>query len=302
MAHEDFSQLLREFRALTGAERRNGDTLEAILNLVKENLPPERPYLFQYPDDGTYDWITTGWTTVDFQAGTVTTPAGAVTRIQKALPAHSHGVCRSLMFDCDSEAIVQLDNNDKFPVYSGLVLKDVEFRVVRIYVPQTANMFIAASTSPDTFTDPYGYGDSSMAKVMVYGKVLDADGSLNYFETDQAITDIATLYMTLFPTNIKKFKLTSVKFYMDPTNAVTYELYLLSNTVADDITNLSYVVFDSDAAKADSVAYVYTGSNSIKVPTDVLLEVPGRLYYMIDWSGAPGDTKGYLDVRGEAMI
>ena len=298
--YRQLTRLLTEFQQVREGNRRNGDTLEAILELCKENLPPERPYLFEYPADGDYAAITAGWTEVDFIAGTVTTPAGAVTRIsQKGLPAHSKGKLRSLIYDCTGESVLYLDSGDKFPVGAneGLVLNDIEFRKARIYVANTSDVFLAACTSPATFT---GGGAGSSSNTMVYGSLLDADGTGNIFETDQAITDTATLYLTLVPA-VSKFKLTTVRFYMNQTNAVTYELYLLENTAADNVTNLSYAVFDSDAAKADSTAYIYTGSNSAKLPTDVYLATAGRLYYMIDWSGAPGDTPGYIEVRGEAM-
>lgn len=149
----------------------------------------------------------------------------------------------------------------------------------------------------------------------VIAEKLDYAGTSNFFETDQAITDTATLYMNVTTNvpNIKptRFKLTEVKFYMNPTNAVTYRLYLLEGPTADDVTQASDVVFDSGAAKADSTEYIYregcTGSWAGLTTVDgtlpiiVDLHIAGRLYYMVDWSGAPGDTPGYIKCRGKLM-
>ena len=282
--------------------RQQAATLTNMEKWLEKLVKPERPYLFMYPGNGTYATIAGGTTTIDFGSGAVTSPAGAVTHMERNLRAHSNGVCRSLFFDCDTTAIVQLDNNDPILVYAnrGLRLNEHEFRIVEITTGGAAQMFIAASTSAHLDMDSIACGVGN-SNIMVYGSLVDADGAANYFETDQPIGTTPTLFFVLTPSTVRRFRLTSVRFYMNPANAVTYELYLLEAATADDVYNLSDVVFDSDALKADSVAYSYTGSNSTKLPTDVYLHSPPYLYYMIDWSAAPGDTSGYIEVRGELM-
>jgi hypothetical protein len=141
---------------------------------------------------------------------------------------------------------------------------------------------------------------------VVIGEKLDYDGTANYFETDQAFGTTPTLTMSLTNNSvipISKFLLTEVNYQLDPTNAVTYQLYLLEAASADDYQSAGDVIFDSGAAQADNTHYLWVqgGSGtttSYKLPRIVNLSVVNTLYYMIDWSGAPGDTKGYIKIRG----
>lgn len=131
---------------------------------------------------------------------------------------------------------------------------------------------------------------------VVIGKIIDT-GALNAFETDQDITTLSTLSILLEPT-VKAFLLQEVMFYMNPTNAgITYELYLLEGPIADDMTALSKVVFDSGPLMADSVPY-YACEAQGKLPRIVSLDEPGRLYYNIDLSAASGNNPGYIVVKG----
>lgn len=137
-------------------------------------------------------------------------------------------------------------------------------------------------------------------RLQVYGEKLDSDGTSDYFETDQPLGTTPTLYIPLTPTDIEKFVLESVRFYMNPTNAVTYQLYLLVDAQADDVTSYSNVVFDSGAGMADDVVYITARGD--KLPMLAKLATAGRLYYMIDWSGAPGNTPGFIEIRGRVMV
>ena len=85
---------------------------------------------------------------------------------------------------------------------------------------------------------------------------------------------------------------------MNQTNAVTYQLYLFEAADADNVESLSHLVFDSGSARADDVVYKYN-EQSGKTPFYVNFDVDNKLWYLINWSGAPGDTLGYIRVRGE---
>jgi len=149
----------------------------------------------------------------------------------------------------------------------------------------------------------------------VIAEKLDYDGTGNVFETDQTITDTATLTIdvTCNVPNVvpSRFEITEVKYWMNQTAAVTYRLYLLEGPTADNTAQASDVVFDSGAAQADSTEYIYreghTGSwaglTTVDgtLPVIVDLHTPGKLYYMLDWSGAPGDTPGYIKIRGRLL-
>jgi len=148
----------------------------------------------------------------------------------------------------------------------------------------------------------------------VTGSLVDAAGAGNYFETDQAMGDTPTLYMEVTCNNgypVKAFLLEEVAYYMNPTNRVTYQLYLLEQASADDAQQLSDVVFASPAAQADSSIYFKYGhseqtnwaapTEAFYLPRIVNLTTPGRLYYMVDWSGAPANTPGYIKIRGRLL-
>lgn len=152
---------------------------------------------------------------------------------------------------------------------------------------------------------------------VVIGELFDLAGTNNYFETDQALTDTPTLSLTITtPTGmpVKRFLLEEVCYYMDPTDAVTYQLFLLEAASADDVEQLQDLVFFSPAAQADSVCYKYNNLGycadvagttaeviQYKLPVVVELTDTNKLYYMLDWSGAPGDTKGFIKIRGRLL-
>jgi len=164
------------------------------------------------------------------------------------------------------------------------------------------------------------HGDSvrdgvNRISTVVRGELIDADGSANVFETDQALGDTPTLSITLSTSTgrpVKKFLLEDVQYYMNQANVVTYQLYLLEAATADDVEQLTDVAFWSPAAQADSVMYRYASSGyqaavgtaevaQYKLPKIVELETPNTLYYMIDWSGAPGNTSGFIRIRGRQL-
>lgn len=142
---------------------------------------------------------------------------------------------------------------------------------------------------------------------LVHGEIIDPSGTLNHFETDQPLaTTQPTLYILdvntgkeLIPADVTSFILESIRYYMNQTAAVTYELYLLEGNSADPVTRYSQVVFDSGAAQADDTIYIV--SRGDKLPHIVNLETAGRLYYMLDWSAAPGNTPGFIVVRGRVL-
>ena len=93
-------------------------------------------------------------------------------------------------------------------------------------------------------------------------------------------------------------RITNVHFRLNPTNAVTYDLYLYGS--ADGAVNTyqleSDKFFDSNeilANMADDIEYLR------EVDRVAWLDDPARIWYVIDWSAAPGDTTGYIEVCGE---
>jgi len=151
--------------------------------------------------------------------------------------------------------------------------------------------------------------------LVVTGEHLDLAGTSNYFETDQALTTLPTLSMAVSSSTgvqVKKFLLEDVQYMMNPTAAETYQLYLLEDATADDVQQTTDIAFWSPAAQADSVNYRYnsagyqaaTGTAEVaqyKLPRIVELATANKLYYMLDWSGAPGNTPGFIKIRGKLL-
>jgi len=135
---------------------------------------------------------------------------------------------------------------------------------------------------------------------MVEFSLVDADGTGNKFETEQAITDTPTLLLTPSDPYCKRFEITEIMFYMNPANAVTPEILLFEDAVADNVTSLSKIVWTSGAGMVDSTRYVRT-NNEDELPKIVNLAAAGKLYYMMIWTGAPGNTPGYIKVKGRKM-
>jgi len=133
---------------------------------------------------------------------------------------------------------------------------------------------------------------------VVVSRISD-DGTLNAFEIDQLVTDTPTLYMLLEPT-VKSFLLEEIFYWMNPTAVETYQLFLFEGPEADDVLSRSKLVYESAAARADSTAYLVVRDGAV-LPRIVNLDEPGKLYYALDWTGAPGNTPGHLVVKGREM-
>lgn len=150
------------------------------------------------------------------------------------------------------------------------------------------------------------------ANNVVTGTKIAASGAT--FETDQAMGTTPTLYMDLTSSTgdpVKNFLLEEVVYMMNPTNAVTYQLWLEEQASADDDQQKADIVFATPAAQADSTIYgnfarghqedYAAPTEAYYLPRIVKLTTAGRLYYQLDWSGAPGNTAGFIKVRGRLL-
>lgn len=148
---------------------------------------------------------------------------------------------------------------------------------------------------------------------MVYGSViqrtsgtyLQPSGNAVNFETDQAIGTKPTYCIEIEPRDangnlaVEKFQLQHVRYLMNCTNAVTYRLYLIESDVESVYDQKAAVIFDSGTLRADNTMYIDTAANML--PVNSKLKTKGKLWYLIDWSAAPGATAGYIVVYGEEI-
>ena len=135
--------------------------------------------------------------------------------------------------------------------------------------------------------------------IPVMGSAEDFDGADNLFETDQPLETTPTLTITLSP-ECGKFELCEVSHYMNPANAVTYQLYLFEDASADNVQTRHDMIYNSGANMAKGTIYKEM-PNQDQLPAIVNCATPGTIYYMIDWSAAPGNTPGYIVVRGKML-
>ena len=127
---------------------------------------------------------------------------------------------------------------------------------------------------------------------------MDEDGALNIFETSQAKTIPPTLGLLTFRSHdaMRQAFINRIHYRLNPTNAATYTLRLWRASVANAYElNLS-MLYESPAAQADDTDY---DRGELNIP--VFLSTLGLIYYSIEWSAAPGNTTGFIDVSGEKV-
>jgi len=136
---------------------------------------------------------------------------------------------------------------------------------------------------------------------MFYGQISD-DSTDDDFEDDEALGSAvaATHYIDIMPAWATAVQLQRVNYMMNPTNAVTYQLHLLEDNPAAAIDESECVIHSSAAARADST-YYYVAGDANGLPQDCRLVEPGRIYFKLDWSGAPGATTGVIAIRGRVL-
>jgi len=122
---------------------------------------------------------------------------------------------------------------------------------------------------------------------------LDADGTLNYFETDQAETDTPTLTIGgREPVRFSKAHLWLMHYFLANTNAVTHQLFLYGAAYADDITSRLRRIWESATGQARNTHYYYELARPFTMFTG------GVVLYSIDYSGASGNTPAFLELLG----
>lgn len=167
-------------------------------------------------------------------------------------------------------------------------------------------------TSPTSYSSREGRGASvrSYHTDTIIGRKVDTAGTIDLFETDHAVTDTPTEFI-LLSKPVRKFELQEVRVYLNPTEAQTPELMLFEKDIADNDRSAARLAWRSGAALVDSATYVSVGNKTSTgaatqahahpLPVVLNLDVPGKVWYNIDWSAAPGDTKGAIRLLGREV-
>jgi hypothetical protein len=127
---------------------------------------------------------------------------------------------------------------------------------------------------------------------------LDEDGVLNTFEVDQDKVTPPTLLLDLYQTHptMKTGIIKRIHYRLHPAvGAETYTLRLWRATRADPYALNLQMLYESPAAQVEDTDY----DRLVEIPFS--LETPGQLYFSLDWTGAPGNTTGFISVEGEKI-
>lgn len=174
------------------------------------------------------------------------------------------------------------------------------------------NFKLHFDTSPTAYNTRQGRGASvrSYHTDTIIGRKVDTAGTLDFFETDHADTDTPTEFI-LLSKPVNKFELQQVRWSINPTNAVTPEIMFFEKAIADDDRSRARLAWRSGASLVDSAVYNAVGSktstgaatqaNAHPLPVTMILDTPGKVWYNIDWSGAPADTKGAIELVGREV-
>jgi len=133
---------------------------------------------------------------------------------------------------------------------------------------------------------------------------IEDDSTTDFFEDDEAFLDgnAATKVFYADMSRCYVLHVTNVSHYINPTNAVTYTMYILTNNEEVAIDEAQDLIYQSDALMADSVLYIETGGTSDKLPIQKRLDGANTLFAKFDWTAAPGDTSGFVLVEGLVLV
>lgn len=117
-------------------------TLQAA---TKENV-----WMFAHPKDGTKATLTTGTTDLNFDAGTITTPAGVVTKMSSSLQKLQKSFMESVALRANLAIVIQFDAHDKLPVDANEWFQqdNTEFARIRVTTTASTKCIVLASSAP----------------------------------------------------------------------------------------------------------------------------------------------------------
>jgi len=126
--------------------------------------------------------------------------------------------------------------------------------------------------------------------------LLDEAGAGDFFETSQTKTDAPTLLLPSTHPTMKAGLIHRIHYRLNPTAAVTFTLRLWSGTAAGDYESNLQMLYESPALQADDTDY-----DRAELVIPFRCAWPGALYYSIEWTAAPGNTSGFIEVSGEKV-
>ena len=285
-----------------------GMGISSLVSLAKEKQARElKIVFFTYPYDGTQVALSAGVTEINFAVGTVKDTAGTVTNLQHSLNSEAKDFLRSLYINTDKPIKVQLGTGDIIfcDAEKDLQATYMEFTKLKITTTETTYLSLLACTNPEAILTLVDKASAiSGGTRLVTGTKIEETGTAATFKTDQVfMTDQPTLYVPLLDATTQKVRINSIRFYLNPTNAVTYQLHLLKHDTdpagATPELARSDMIYDSGVGMIKGEEYFVIAGGTLPIETH--LGDTAKLYYMIDWSAAPGDTTGFIVVAGDKL-
>jgi len=147
------------------------------------------------------------------------------------------------------------------------------------------------------------HGGSWEKHSIFFLRKLDEDGTGDYFETSKSKTDTPIHFLMAnaagcigSPLKFTSGRITRIHFRMNPTAGETFTVRLWRDAVAGDYESNANMLYESDALRADDEDYDITEKD---IP--FFLKTPGKIWFSLEWTGAPGNTPGILEVSGEVI-
>ena len=145
-------------------------------------------------------------------------------------------------------------------------------------------------------------GEFDKSKTFMMIALQETAGAWATVTTSYAATDtpVQTLTANEDCENLREGVIRQVKIRLNFANAVTFKVRIWRRASAGDYQSDSDLLWTSEdnllADLADDVTYIDTDLH-----VAFSLEEAGKMYFGVEWSGAPGNIQGYIQVTGERL-
>jgi len=141
-------------------------------------------------------------------------------------------------------------------------------------------------------------GEWDKSKTFLYVERLETAAAWAAVTTSYAKTDTPVQVLTANEDceKLREGIIRRIHVRLNPTNAVTYTLRLWRRANAGDMVSNADMLWESPSGLVDDTDYDYA---ELEIPFS--LELMGTLYFGVEWSGAAGNTNGFIDVSGERL-
>jgi len=141
-------------------------------------------------------------------------------------------------------------------------------------------------------------GEWHKSKTFLYAERLETAAAWAAVTTSYAKTDTPVQVLTAEDDceKLREGIIRRIHVRLNPTNAVTYTLRIWRRANAGDMVSNADMLWESPSGLVDDTDYDYA---ELEIPFS--LELMGTLYFGVEWSGAAGNTNGFIDVSGTRL-